>query len=490
MLKTLLKDKSLFRQSAFIGGKWSAVAGRKVFDVFNPADGSIVASVSRSTVDDANEAVAHAKTAGGKWASLLAAERSSVLMKWYELMLEHQDDLALLMTTECGKPLAESRGEIGYAASFLKWYAEEGKRSYGDIIPQTKQGTRIMVLKQPIGVAALITPWNFPSAMITRKAGPALAAGCSVVCKPSEDTPLSALALAELGARAGVPEGVFNVIVGARDDASTLGDILATHPDIRKLSFTGSTEVAKALLAKSSTTMKRVSLGAGGNAPFIVFEDADLDQAINGLVLSKFRNAGQTCVCSNRIYVQNNIYDDFVRRLKLRVEEFVVGVGTDPSVTIGPMINSKGVDKARAHVIDAVLKGATIITGGGPAESLGPNFFQPTVLTNVTPGMRVCFEETFGPVAPLIRFDTEEEVVAMANDTRAGLAAYFYTKDLGRSHRVAEELEYGMVGVNEGVVSTEVAPFGGIKESGLGREGSAYGLDDYLELKYVLVGGI
>ena len=491
LVKDKLKDPTLLRNTAFVGGEWVANKGRKLFDVCNPANNATIESIGRSTTSDVNSAVRHAKIAGKHWASLLASERSAVLQKWHDLMLEHQEDLAYIMTTECGKPLSEAMGEVMYAASFFKWFAEEGKRVYGDTIPQTKPGQRILVTKQPVGVAAIITPWNFPSAMITRKVGPALAAGCSVVCKPSEDTPLTALALAELGTRAGVPGGLFNVLVGSREDASTLGDALATHPEIRKLSFTGSTEVAKRLVEKSSGTMKRVSMEAGGNAPFIVFEDADIEKAIEGLVVCKFRNAGQTCVCANRIYVHDSVHDDFVEKLSKEAEvSLTVGDGTLPGVTMGPLINAKGVEKVKAHIDNAVENGAEVVLGGEPIEILGDNFFAPTVLTGVTPDMACSIEETFGPVASVIRFNSEDEVISMANNTKAGLAAYFYTKDLSRSFRVSEALEYGMVAVNEGVLSTEVAPFGGIKESGFGREGSKYGMDDYMEIKYTLLGGI
>eukprot|EP00943_MAST-04B_sp_MAST-4B-sp1_P008214 g8214.t1 len=492
-IKKVLKDTKLLKTSAFVGGQWLSSTNRKSFDVLNPADGSVVSSVIRANENDVNDAVEHASAAWKPWSKTLAGERSEILHNWFDLMMENQEDLAQIMTAECGKPLAESRGEIVYAASFLKWFAEESRRIYGDTIPNVKHGQRILVMKQPIGVAAMITPWNFPSAMITRKAGPALAAGCTIVCKPSEDTPLSALALAELGERAGIPQGVFNVVTGDRSDSVAFGNVLSTHPAIRKLSFTGSTAVGKTLLKQCSSTMKKVSLEAGGNAPFIVFDDADLDNAVQGLLMAKFRNAGQTCVCANRIYVQDGVYDLFLDKLIDEVRKFKIGNGATDGVNIGPLINSKGVEKVKEHVNDAVQHGARIayqLESDNDLVNNGENFFKPTVLADVTPSMRCSYEETFGPVAPLIRFKDESEVIQLANDTSAGLAAYFYTSDLGRSFRVTEALEYGMVGVNEGIISTEVAPFGGIKESGTGREGSKYGMDDYLEIKYALMGGI
>ena len=417
-------------------------------------------------------------------------ERSTILRKWYELMHEHADDLAAILTAECGKPLAEARGEIAYAAAFLEYYAEESRRMYGEVIPQNAPGRRLMALREPVGVCALITPWNFPAAMITRKAGPALAAGCTVVIKPSEDTPLSALALAELATRAGVPPGVLNVVTGPREESAAIGTELATNPKVRKLSFTGSTAVGKLLMAQCASTVKKVSLELGGHAPFLVFDDADLDKAVAGCMGSKFRNAGQTCVCTNRIYVQAGVYDAFAKKLCAAVEALRMGKGQEEGVTIGPMINAGGVAKVHAQVEDAVSKGASVLVGGGPGSEHGANFYQPTVLSGVTAEMDITNNETFGPVAPLYKFETEEEAIAAANNTEAGLAAYFYTEDQGRVWRVSEALEYGLVGANEGLISTEVAPFGGFKESGLGREGSRFGLDEYTEIKYVCMGNI
>jgi len=405
-------------------------------------------------------------------------------------MHEHVDDLAAILTAECGKPLSEARGEIAYAASFLEYYSEEARRMYGEVIPQNAPGRRLLALREPVGVCALITPWNFPAAMITRKAGPALAAGCTVVIKPSEDTPLSALAMAELATRAGVPKGVINVVTGPREEAASIGTELATNKLVRKLSFTGSTAVGKLLMAQCASTVKKVSLELGGHAPFIVFDDADLDKAVEGCMGSKFRNAGQTCVCTNRIYVQSGVYEAFAKKLCAAVEALKMGPGQEEGVTIGPMINAAGVAKAHAQVEDAIKKGATVLVGGGHGTEFGENFYQPTVLGGVTSEMDITTNETFGPIAPLYRFDTEEEAVNAANDTEAGLAAYFYTADQGRVWRVSEALEYGLVGANEGLISTEVAPFGGYKESGLGREGSRFGLDEYTEIKYVCMGNI
>ena len=459
-------------------------------DVIDPANGNLIAVVPDYTDVETKAAIQAAKTSGPAWASMLTKERSAILETWHDLMMENCEDLAIIMTAECGKPLSESRGEVAYAASFLKWFAEEAKRSSGDVIPPSAPGRRLMTIKQPVGICGLITPWNFPTAMITRKIGPALAAGCTAVIKPSEDTPLSAIAVAELGRRAGVPEGVVNVVTGSKTNAAAIGTELTTNSDVRKISFTGSTAVGKLLMAQSAGTVKRISLELGGNAPFIVFNDADLDAAVEGVMASKFRNAGQTCVCANRILVQEDVYDTFAAKLTKRVASFVVGHGSESETTIGPLINRAGFEKARDHCDDAIAKGATLLLGGVPLPDIGDNFFAPTVLTNIDSSMRVMSEETFGPIAPLFKFSTEEEAVTIANNTSSGLAGYFYSRDIGRCFRVAEALEYGMIGVNEGVISTEVAPFGGIKESGLGREGSHQGLDEYQEVKYVCMGGI
>jgi len=420
------------------------------------------------------------------WRAKTAKERAVVLRKWFDLMMANQDDLGLLLTTEQGKPLAEAKGEIAYGASFIEWFAEEGKRIYGDVIPQHQSDKRILVLKQPIGVAAMITPWNFPNAMITRKAGPALAAGCTVVLKPASQTPYSALALAELAERAGIPKGVFNVITG---NSRAIGGELTANPTVRKLSFTGSTETGRVLMRQSADTIKKLSLELGGNAPFIVFDDADIDAAVDGAIASKYRNAGQTCVCANRIYVQDSVYDQFAQKLATKVEAFKVGRGTEPGVVIGPLIDEPGLEKVEQHVADATAKGAKVMLGG-KRHKLGGLFFEPTILTGVTQAMKVSREETFGPVAPLFRFKTDEEAISMVNDTEFGLAGYFYSRDIGRVFRVAEAMETGMVCVNSGILSTEIAPFGGVKQSGLGREGSKYGIEEYLEIKYILIGGI
>jgi succinate-semialdehyde dehydrogenase/glutarate-semialdehyde dehydrogenase len=435
---------------------------------------------------DAKAAVAAAHEAFKQWRTTTAKERATVLRRWYQLMQDNMEDLALLMTLEQGKPLAEARGEVQYAASFVEWFAEEGKRAYGELIPTHKQDARILVSREPVGVVAAITPWNFPAAMITRKAAPALAAGCSFICKPAEDTPLSALALAELAHRAGIPAGVFNILTG---DPRALGSVLTGHELVRKLSFTGSTPVGKLLMAQCANTVKRVSLELGGNAPFIVFDDADLERALDGAMASKYRNAGQTCVCTNRFLVQDGIYDRFVEALAERTRQLKVGSGTDADVQQGPLINAAAVAKIQSHIDDAVAKGASVVCGGKP-HALGRTWFEPTVLRDVTPQMQVATEETFGPLAPVFRFSDEAEAIAMANDTEYGLAAYFFSRDLGRVWRVAEGLEYGMIGINEGIISTELAPFGGVKASGLGREGARQGLEEYLECKYMLMGGI
>ena len=481
-----LKDSKLFREQCYIDGAWLDAQSRKNFPVHNPATGAVLGSVPDMGTSETRRAIEAAERAWPAWRDKTAKERAAILRKWFDLMMANQEDLAQLMTAEQGKPLAESRGEIAYGASFVEWFAEEAKRVYGDTIPSPWADKRIVVLKQPIGVAAMITPWNFPNAMITRKAGPALAAGCTVVLKPAEQTPFSALALAELAERAGIPKGVFNIITG---DAATIGKELCANPKVRKLSFTGSTEVGRILMRQSADTIKKLSLELGGNAPFIVFDDADLDAAVEGALASKYRNAGQTCVCANRIYVQDGVYDAFAAKLTEKVKGFKVGAGIEPGVVIGPLIDENGVKKVEAHVADAVGKGAKVVLGG-KRHARGGQFFEPTVIANVTPDMIVSYEETFGPVAPLIRFKTEDEVIRLANNTEFGLAGYFYSRDVGRIFRVAEKMEAGIVGANAGIISTEIAPFGGVKQSGLGREGSKYGIEEYLEVKYVLVGGL
>jgi succinate-semialdehyde dehydrogenase/glutarate-semialdehyde dehydrogenase len=481
-----LKDPSLLRQLAYVDGQWIPADSGQTVDILNPANGSRVGSVPVLGAAETRRAIDAAARAMPAWAARTARERASVLRRWFELMLAHADDLAVIMTSEQGKPLAEARGEIAYAASFIEWFAEEGKRVYGDIVPSFRADARVLVLRQPVGVAAAITPWNFPAAMITRKAGPALAAGCSFVCKPAPQTPFSALAMAELAARAGVPPGVFNVVPG---DAEAIGSELCSNARVRKLSFTGSTPVGKRLMAQCAGTVKKVSLELGGNAPFIVFDDADLDAAVQGAMTSKYRNTGQTCVCANRLYVQDGVYDEFARKLVAAVALLRVGDGLAGPTDQGPLIDARALAKVEAHIADAVAQGARIACGG-KRHALGGTFFEPTILTGATASMRVAREETFGPVAPLFRFHDEAEAIRLANDTEAGLAAYFYTRDLARSWRVQEALEYGIVGVNTGLISTEVAPFGGVKESGLGREGSRHGIDEYSELKYVCVGGL
>jgi len=479
-----LKDTRLFREQCYIDGEW--VGAQKTFPVDNPATGAILGSVPDLGTAETRRAIDAAERAWPAWRAKTAKERAAILRKWFDLMMGAQEDLAQILTAEQGKPLAEARGEIAYGASFIEWFAEEAKRAYGDVVPTHQADKRILVIKQPIGVSAMITPWNFPNAMITRKAGPALAAGCTVVLKPAEQTPFSALAMAELAERAGIPKGVFNVITG---DAPTIGKELCANPKVRKLSFTGSTEVGRILMRQSADTIKKLSLELGGNAPFIVFDDADLDAAVEGALASKYRNAGQTCVCANRIYVQDGVYDAFAKKLAEKVKGFKVGPGTEPGVIIGPLIDEQGMKKVESHVADALGKGAKILLGG-KRDAKGGLFFQPTVLTDVTPQMLVSHEETFGPVAPLIRFRTEKEVIGLANDTEFGLSGYFYSRDIGRIFRVAEEMETGIVGANVGIISTEVAPFGGVKQSGLGREGSKHGLEEYLEVKYILLGGI
>ena len=481
-----LKDPSLLRSDAFIDGAWCAADDGATVDIRNPADGSIVGTVPVMRGGETRRAIEAAARALPEWSKRTAKERATVLRRFAEAMIANADDLAIIMTSEQGKPLAEARGEIAYAASFLEWFAEEGKRVYGEVIPTFRADARLMVLRQPVGVAAAITPWNFPAAMITRKLGPALAAGCTFVCKPAPQTPFSALALAELGRRAGLPDGVLNIVTG---DAQAIGGELTGNPLVRKFSFTGSTAVGKTLLAQCAGTVKKVSLELGGNAPFIVFDDADIDAAVQGAIASKYRNTGQTCVCANRFYVQSGVYEAFAAKLVKAVATLRVGAGLAGPTEQGPLIDARALAKVESHVADAIAKGGRV-AAGGKRHALGGNFYEPTVLLDVTPGMKVAREETFGPVAPLFRFDTEEEAVRMANDTEFGLAAYFYTRDLARSWRVQEALEYGIVGVNTGIFSTEVAPFGGVKESGLGREGSRHGIDDYTELKYVCVGGL
>lgn len=479
-----LNDPTLFRQQAFIQGKWCDAESKKTIDVTNPANAQLLGTVPKMGANETRTAIEAANQALPAWRALTAKERATILRRWFDLMMANQDDLAKLMTLEQGKPLAEAKGEIAYAASFIEWFAEEGKRIYGDTIPGHQADKRLIVIKQPIGVTAAITPWNFPAAMITRKAGPALAAGCTMVLKPASQTPFSALALAELAQRAGIPDGVFNVVTGS---ASEVGNELTGNPLVRKLSFTGSTEIGRQLMQQCAKDIKKVSLELGGNAPFIVFDDADLDKAVDGALASKFRNAGQTCVCANRLYVQDGVYDAFAKKLQAAVEKLTLGDGLAQGVTTGPLIDEKAVAKVKEHIEDALSKGARIITGGQPHE-LGGNFFQPTILVDVPASAKVAKEETFGPLAPLFRFKDEADVVAQANDTEFGLAAYFYARDLSRVFRVGEALEYGIVGINTGIISNEVAPFGGIKASGLGREGSKYGIEDYLEIKYMCIG--
>jgi succinate-semialdehyde dehydrogenase/glutarate-semialdehyde dehydrogenase len=475
---------NLLRKAHYIDGVWQKSA--ETYVVRNPATGEVIADVAKAGAQETHQAVRSAETAFPAWRVLTAKERGTRVRRWGELMLEHRDALAELLTREQGKPLAEAKGEVAYAASFLEWFAEEAKRSYGDVIPSPKPGSKIIVTREPVGVVAAITPWNFPLAMITRKAGPALAAGCTMVLKPSEETPLSALALAALAAEAGIPAGVFNVVSG---DAVAIGATLTASPVVRKLSFTGSTRIGKLLAAQSADTLKKLSLELGGNAPFIVFDDADLDAAVQGAMASKFRNTGQTCVCVNRFFVQSSVYAEFTQRLTDAVRKLRVGNALEQEVDQGPLINEAAFRKVEDHVKDALSKGAIVLTGGR-AHSLGGTFYEPTVLAHANRTMSIAQEETFGPVAACFRFETEAEVIKLANDTPFGLAAYFYTRDLGRAWRVADALETGMVGINEGIISTEVAPFGGVKESGLGREGSKYGLDEYTELKYMMISGL
>ncbi|MBR9973302.1 succinate-semialdehyde dehydrogenase [Magnetospirillum sp. J10] len=482
-----LSDPSLLRAQAYVGGAWVDADSGATFPVSNPADASLIGAVPDMGAAETARAIAAANAAWPAWRAKTAKDRANILRKWYDLILANADDLAVLMTTEQGKPLAEARGEVVYGANFLEWFAEEAKRVYGDTIPAHGADKRILVLKEPIGVVAAITPWNFPIAMITRKCAPALAVGCPVVVKPAEDTPLSALALAVLAERAGVPAGIFNVVT-ARHGAA-IGGELTGNPLVRKLSFTGSTQVGKLLMKQCADTVKKVSLELGGNAPFIVFDDADLDAAVQGALASKYRNAGQTCVCANRLLVQEGVYDAFTAKLAAAVAAFKVGPGLGGDSQQGPLINQNAVEKVERLIGDAVAKGAKVVLGG-KRHALGHGFFEPTILTEVTPDMDVARQEIFGPVAPLFKFKTEAEAVRMANDTEFGLAAYFYARDIARVWRVAEQLEYGIVGINEGIISTEVAPFGGVKESGIGREGSKYGTDDFVEIKYLCLGGI
>lgn len=481
-----LKKPDLLRQQAYVNGQWCDADSAGTFDVRNPATGEILGTVPRMGAAETRRAIEGAQAAWGAWRAMTAKERAAILRRWFDLMTEHAQDLALIMTVEQGKPLAESRGEIAYGAAFLEWFAEEGKRAYGDVIPTFAKDRRVVVTREPIGVCAAITPWNFPSSMITRKAGAALAAGCPLVVKPAEQTPFSALALAVLAEEAGVPAGVFSVLTG---DAPAIGGEMTSNALVRKVSFTGSTEVGRLLMRQCAPSIKKLSLELGGNAPFIVFDDADLDAAVEGAIASKYRNAGQTCVCTNRFYVQDSVYDAFSRKLVEAVGKLRVGNGLEDGVTQGPLIDEAAVAKVREHIADAVAQGGRILAGGQP-HALGHTFFEPTVLADALPTMKFAREETFGPLAPLFRFGDDADVVRMANDTEYGLAAYFYSRDIGRVWRVAEALEYGMVGINTGLISNEAVPFGGVKQSGLGREGSHYGLDDYLVVKYLCMGGL
>ncbi len=480
-----LQDNTLVKTSSYINGGWHNSEAQ--FAVTNPANNELVAYVSNAGVIETELAIKAAKSALKMWSAKSANERSILLRNWFNLLIQHQDDLGKILTLEQGKPLAEAKGEIGYGASFIEWFAEEGKRVYGDTIPGPSGDKRIVVIKQPVGVVASITPWNFPNAMIARKAAAALAAGCTFVVRPATQTPLSALAMAELAERAGIPAGVFNVVIG--EDARGMGEVLTQHPDVAKFTFTGSTQVGKALISQCATTVKKVSMELGGNAPFIVFDDADIDAAVQGALISKYRNAGQTCVCTNRIFVQKAVLEQFTEKFSTAVAALSVGDGLVDGVTIGPMISSDAVDGVDKLVNDSIAAGANLILGGKKATA-GKNFYQPTILTGVTNDMPVANNEIFGPISPILSFDTEAEVIAMANDTEYGLAAYFYSRDIGRIWRVAEALEYGMIGINEGLISNVAAPFGGVKQSGSGREGSKYGLDDYLEIKYLCMGGL
>jgi succinate-semialdehyde dehydrogenase/glutarate-semialdehyde dehydrogenase len=484
--KLNLKDPSLLRQQCYIDGQWVDADGKATIPVVNPATGGVLGTIPKMGAAETRRAIEAANAAWPAWRAKTAKERAAILRSWFDLMMANQDDLGIIMTAEQGKPLAEAKGEIAYAASFIEWFAEEGKRTCGDVIPTVAADRRLVVIKQPVGVCAAITPWNFPAAMITRKAGPALAAGCPMVVKPATQTPYSALALAVLAERAGVPKGVFSVVTGS---SAEIGGEMTSSPIVRKLTFTGSTEVGAKLMAQCAPTIKKISLELGGNAPFIVFDDADLDAAVEGAMASKYRNAGQTCVCANRLIVQDGVYDAFVEKLAAKVQALKVGNGTEAGVTTGPLIDESAVAKVEEHVTDAVSKGARVVVGG-KRHALGGLFYEPTVLANVNTSMKVTREETFGPVAPVFRFKTDDEAVAMANDTEFGLAAYFYARDMGRVWRVAEGIESGMVGVNVGIISNEVAPFGGVKQSGLGREGSKYGIEEFMEVKYICLGGI
>jgi succinate-semialdehyde dehydrogenase/glutarate-semialdehyde dehydrogenase len=481
-----LKDPGLFRQQCFLDGAWVDARSGETITVRNPADGSVLGTVPKMGAEETRMAIEAADAAWPAWRSKLAKERSAILRKWFDLIVANQEDLAVLMTSEQGKPITESRTEVMYGASFIEWFAEEAKRAYGDVIPQHQADKRIVVTKQPIGVCAAITPWNFPNAMITRKAGPAFAAGCPMVLKPASQTPFSALALAVLAERAGIPKGVFSVITGS---AAAIGGEMCANPIVRKVTFTGSTEIGRVLMQQCAPTIKKLSLELGGNAPFLVFDDADLDAAAEGALASKYRNTGQTCVCANRILVQEGVYEAFAQKLKAKVDTLKVGNGLGGDITQGPLIDKAGLEKVEEHVADAVAKGAKVLTGG-KRHALGGTFYEPTILTDVTTDMKVTIEETFGPVAPLFKFKTEEEAIRLANATEFGLAAYFYSRDVGRCFRVGEAIESGMVGINAGIISNEIAPFGGVKQSGLGREGSKYGLDEFMEVKYMLFGGI
>ncbi len=481
-----LKDPTLLRQQCYVNGQWCDADSGETCPVTNPATGEKIGTVPKMGAAETRRAIAAADAAWVAWRSRTGKERSAVLRKWNDLMLANADDLAMIMTVEQGKPLAEARGEVVYAASFIEWFAEEAKRVNGDTMQSPWADRRIVVIKQPIGVCAAITPWNFPAAMITRKAGPALAAGCPMVLKPALATPYSALALAVLAERAGIPAGIFSVLTGS---SGAIGGEMTSNPTVRKLTFTGSTEVGRVLMQQCAATIKKLSLELGGNAPFIVFDDADLDAAVEGAIVSKYRNAGQTCVCANRLYVQDGVYDAFAKKLVVAVEKLKVGNGVEPGVVQGPLIDAAAVAKVEQHIADALAKGGRLLTGG-KRHALGHSFFQPTVIADTTPAMMVAHEETFGPLAPLFRFKTDAEAIALANDTEFGLASYFYSRDIGRIWRVAEGLESGMVGINTGLISNEIAPFGGVKQSGLGREGSKYGMDDYLVIKYLCMGGL
>src|SRR5271170_4010090 len=486
MTKFSLQDPDLFRSQAYIGGRWCDADSGATLEVNNPATGEILGTVPNMGAEETRAAIDAADAAWPAWRAMTAKERAAILRRWNDLMLANQDDLARLMTAEQGKPLAEAKGEVAYAASFIEWFAEEAKRVYGDTILSPWHDRRLVVIKEPIGVCAALTPWNFPAAMITRQAGPALAAGCTMVAKPAISTPLSALALAVLAERAGIPPGVFSVLTGSSKE---IGGEMTSNPDVRKVTFTGSTEVGRLLMKQSASTIKKLSLELGGNAPFIVFDDADLDAAVEGAIISKYRNAGQTCVCANRLYVQAGAYDAFAEKLVAAVKKLKVGNGFEPGVLQGPLIDQAAVEKVEEHIQDAVSQGARVLLGGN-RHALGQTFFEPTVLADITPKMKVAREETFGPVAPLFRFQTDEEAIRMANDTEFGLASYFYSRDIGRIWRAAEGLESGMVGINTGLISNEVAPFGGVKQSGLGREGFHYGIEEFLEVKYLCFGGL